>query len=304
MTGKRIVIGGATGLLGTLLTEALEQRGDTVVPLVRQGTMKEGSVAYPDSIVWGPRTGSLDPGAIEDAHAVVVLNGVGIGDKRWTEERKQAIRSSRVEPVGTAARAVATLGKGAPALIAASAIGIYGDRGDEVLTERSSHGDDFLAEICSAWEAAAEPAIRAGVRVVNVRTGIGLRGVLGPMVPLFKLGIGGRIGDGTQWWSWVAEADIVGGYLAAIDSDLSGPVNVVSPNPVTNGEFTKALGAALHRPTVLPVPKFGLKLRLGSELAETVGYGSQRVAPEVLEKSGFEFVYPNLDEALAATLRS
>ena len=302
MTGKRIVIGGATGLIGTMLTEALEQRGDTVVPLVRRATRSEDSVAHPDAIVWGPRTGSLDPGAIEDAHAVVVLNGVGIGDKRWTDERKEVIRSSRVDPVGTAARALAALGKSAPALVAASAIGIYGDRGDEILTERSSHGDDFLADVCSAWEAAAEPAIRADVRVVNVRTGIGLIGVLGPMAPLFKLGIGGRIGDGKQWWSWVAEADIVGAYVAAIDTDLSGPVNVVSPNPVTNGEFTKALGAALHRPTVLPVPKFGLKLRLGSELAETVGYGSQRVAPTVLEKSGFEFAYPELEEALMVTL--
>jgi uncharacterized protein len=305
VTGKRIIIGGASGMLGKALTAALEDRGDTVVPLVRQATLAESGQAAADSIVWGPRTGSLDAEKVRGAAAVVVLNGVGIGDKRWNEERKQAIKSSRVDAVGTAARTLATLGPDGPALVAASAIGIYGDRGDEILDETSSPGDDFLAGVCTAWEAAAQPARDAGVRVANMRTGIVVAkggGALAPMVPLFKLGIGGRIGDGSQWWSWVSEADTIGGYLAAIDGVVTGPVNLVAPNPVTNPEFTKALGSVLHRPTFIPVPKLGLKIRLGSELAEAIGYGSQRVKPVVLDAAGYEFVYPDLEGALEVAL--
>lgn len=305
MSGKRIVIGGSTGLLGRALTSALQARGDTVVSLVRQVTVDADTVVHPDSIVWGPRTGSLDPEALRGAGAVVILNGVGIGDKRWNDERKRLLVSSRVDSVGTAAKALAVLGPDAPPLVAASAIGIYGDRGDELLDEESAHGDDFLAALCTKWEAAAEPAVEAGVRVAKMRTGIVVAkggGALAPMLPLFKLGIGGRIGDGKQWWSWVSEEDTVAAYLAAIDGDVSGPINVVSPNPVTNGEFTKALGSVLNRPTFMPVPKIGLNIRLGSELAEAIGYASQRVKPAVLERSGFEFVHPDLDEALRAAV--
>jgi uncharacterized protein (TIGR01777 family) len=235
----------------------------------------------------------------------VVLNGVGIGDKRWNEERKRLIKASRVDSVGTAAMAIATLGGDAPALIAASAIGIYGDRGDESLTEESAPGDDFLAEVCTAWETAAGPAVEAGVRVANMRTGIVLAaggGALAPMLPRFKLGIGGRIGDGSQWWSWISEDDAVAGYIAAIDGAVSGPVNLVAPNPVTNAVFTKALGTALHRPTVLPVPRIGLTIRLGSELAEAIAYASQRVVPAVLEEAGFRFSHQHLEDALAVVV--
>lgn len=299
---KHIVIGGASGLIGSALVAALEQRGDRVTRLVRRSTGENPTGA---ERVWGPRSGTLDAQVVSDADAVVVLNGVSIAGERWSDERKDLIVRSRTDSVGTAAKALASLGSEAPALIAASAIGIYGDRGDEILTEQSSHGDDFLADVCEQWEAAARPAKDAGVRVVHVRTGIvvsGEGGALDPMLPLFKLGIGGRIGDGSQWWSWVSEADTVGAYLHAIDSEIEGPMNAVSPNPVTNAEFTKALGNALNRPTFLPVPRIGLNIRLGSELAEAIGYASQRVEPAVLAAAGYEFEHPDLDEALAAVL--
>jgi hypothetical protein len=248
--------------------------------------------------------GSIDAGILRGADAFVVLSGVPIA-QRWNEKRKRAIKASRVDAVSTAAKAAATLGPDAPALIAASAIGIYGDRGDEVLDEQSTLGDDFLAEVCRAWEAAAQPAVDAGVRVANMRTGIVLSeegGALAPMMPLFKLGIGGKIGDGSQWWSWISEADAVGGYLAAIDGDVSGPVNLVGPNPVTNAEFTRALGTALNRPTFMPVPKFALKARLGAELAEAIGYASQRVQPAALRDAGYSFVHSDVKTALEAAV--
>ena len=305
MSGKRIIVGGASGLIGRALTKALDARGDKVIRLVRQAPTEASGQDHPEFIVWGPRTGSLDPEALRGATAVVVLNGVGVGDKKWTDDRKEAIKTSRTDSVGTAARALATLGSEAPALVTASAIGIYGDRGDDVLDEKSPPGDDFLAEVCVAWEAASLPAVQAGVRVANMRTGIVVArggGALAPMLPLFKLGVGGRIGTGSQWWSWVSEADVVGGYLAAIDGVVSGPVNLVAPNPVRNSEFAKTLGSVLHRPSFMPAPKLGLKIRLGSELAEAIGYASQRVQPAVLGKAGYEFVHPHLETALAVAV--
>ncbi len=288
-------------MLGKALTKALEDRGDTVIRLVRQVSSSTDSGVDAGAIVWGPRSASLDPETLRGADAVVVLNGVGIGDKRWNDDRKAAIQASRVDSVGTVAKALVALGPDAPALVAASAIGIYGDRGDELLDETSSHGTDFLADVCVAWERAALPAVDAGIRVANMRTGIVIApggGALAPMIPLFKLGIGGRIGSGSQWWSWISQVDTMAGYLWAIDSDVAGPVNLVAPNPVTNSEFTKALGSALHRPTIMPVPKLGMQVRLGSELAQAIGYASTRVDPAVLRANGFEFVYPELKEAL------
>ncbi len=301
---KRIIVGGASGLLGAALASTLRERGDTVIPLVRPGSRADAA-GPGESLAWDPGSGTLDPESMRGADAVVVLNGVGIGDKRWNEERKRLIKASRVDSVATAAGAIATLGDDAPALIAASAIGIYGDRGDELLTEESAAGDDFLAEVCTAWEAAARPAVEAGVRVANMRTGIVLAaggGALAPMLPLFKLGIGGRIGDGSQWWSWISEDDAAAGYVAAIDGAVSGPVNLVAPNPVTNAVFAKALGAALHRPAILPVPRIGLTIRLGTELAEAIAYASQRVVPTVLEEAGFRFSHRHLDDALAVVV--
>ena len=302
MTQKRIVIAGGSGLIGSALAEALRARGDTVVSLVRSAP-ETGKQA--DTFVWGPRTGGLDPAALEGADAVVVLSGVPIAGKRWTEERKALILSSRTDSVGTVARTMAAMDNPPPVLLASSAIGFYGERGDDVLTEDEPSGVGFFADVCSAWEGAARPAKAAGVRVVNMRTGIvmsGNGGALDPMLPLFKLGIGGRIGNGKQWWSWVSEEDCVRAFLHCIGEDIRGPVNVVSPNPVTNAQFTKALGKAVHRPTLLPTPKFGLTLRLGSELAEAVGYVSHRVEPAVLKKSGFTFTHETIDTALKAAL--
>ena len=300
--GRRIVVGGASGLIGEGLCAALVERGDFVVRLVR-GEAVDGES---DGVrAWDPETGVLNASALEGADAVVVLNGVPIGDKRWTEERKQLILTSRTDAVGTVARTVAAMDNPPPVLVSSSAIGIYGDRGDEVLDESSSPGEGFFADVCTAWEQAASPAVDAGVRVVNARTGIVLSargGALKPMVPPFRFGLGGRIGDGRQWWSWISDDDCIAALLYCLDTEIRGPVNVVAPNPVTNAEFTKALGDALHRPTILPVPKLALKIRLGGELAEAIGYVSHRVQPRALLDSGFEFRFETVDEALSAAL--
>lgn len=302
MTTKRIVVAGASGLIGSGLVISLRERGDTVVTLVR--SMPEGGLP-PDTQVWGPRTGSLEPSVLDGANAVVVLNGVPIGEKRWNEERKTLLLSSRVEPVGTVARVMAKMDNPPPVLVTASAMGFYGDRGDDILDESEPVGDGFFAELCAAWEGASRPAKAAGIRVVNMRTSLvlsGRGGALAPMTPLFKLGIGGRIGDGKQWWSWILDEDCIRAFLHVIDNEVSGPVNVASPNPVTNAGFTKALGSALHRPTFLPTPRIGLNIRLGSELAEAIGYVSHRLDPAALQASGFTYTHSTIDTALEAAL--
>lgn len=300
---RRIVIAGASGLIGTAVAEALEARGDTVIRLVREASSsRDGS-----DIAWDPKTGILDPDALRGADAVIVLNGVPIGEKRWNDERKALILSSRIDAVGTVAHLMATMDSPPPALVSASAMGIYGDRGDDILNESEPPGEGYFAEVCAAWEQAAEPARQAGIRVVTSRTGLVLSargGALAPMRPLFKLGLGGRIGDGKQWWSWISEVDVVRAFLHCIDTEVRGPVNVASPHPVTNAEFTKALGKALHRPTILPTPRLGLNIRLGAELAEAVGYVSHRLQPAALLASGFTFTHQTIEEALAAVYGS
>lgn len=325
MSGMRIVVGGASGLIGSALCSSLVARGDDVLKLVRytpdrsgkdtafwwdphtgrmiRGAPGEGGsdVSYP----WNPREGLLNPAALKGADAVVVLNGVPIADKRWSEERKALILSSRTDAVGSVARTMAAMDDPPPILVTASAIGFYGDRGDDILDESTDVGVGFFADVCDAWEKAARPATDAGVRVVRARTGIvlsGRGGALKPMVPLFKLGIGGRIGDGKQWWSWVSDDDCIAAFEHCIDTDISGPVNIVAPNPVTNAEFTKALGEVLNRPTFLPTPKLALRAKLGGELAEAVGYVSHRVQPTALVDSGFEFQHETVDDALSAAL--
>lgn len=300
MSAKRVVVAGASGLIGTGLVMALRERGDTVITLVRS-TPRGG--LPPDAAVWGPRTGSLDPSLLEGADAVVVLSGVPVGEKRWNEKRKELLVSSRVQPVGTVARVIAKMEDPPPVLVTASAMGFYGDRGDDILDESEPVGEGFFAELCAAWEGAARPAEMAGVRVVNMRTSLvlsGRGGALAPMRPLFKLGIGGRIGDGKQWWSWISDEDCIRAFLHVIDNEVSGPVNNASPNPVTNAEFTKALGSVLHRPTFLPTPRLGLNLRLGRELAQAIGYVSHRLDPAALRTSGFTYQHPTLDTALEA----
>ena len=293
---KRIVVTGATGLIGRALVGALQMRGDDVVVLPRGS----GRESVP---TWDPVNGVLDADIFVGADAVVSLNGAGIGDKRWTAQRKAILRSSRIRSVRLVADKMAKMENPPGTLIAGSATGYYGDAGDRLVDEGSPPGDDFLAKLCGDWEAAADPGMESGIRVVHARTGIVLSsdgGALTPLLPIFKAGLGGPIAGGTQWWSWITLADEVAALLFLIDGDISGPVNLVSPNPVRQKEFAKALGAALGRPAIVPAPKFAVQARLGRELAEAIGYASQRVAPAVLTEAGFRFAFPQLDDALAA----
>ena len=294
----KVAITGSSGLIGTALTGALEGAGHTVVPVVR-------GEAGPGEISWQPSEGTIDAAAFEGVDAVVHLAGAGIGDKRWTEERKQVIRDSRTEGTSLLATTLAGLGRKPRVLLSASGVDYYGDRGDEVLTEESSAGDTVLAGVCIDWEGAAQPAVDAGIRTCFLRSGVVLTpdgGALERTLPAFKLGIGGRLGSGDQWWSWISIDDEIGAILHLLDSDVEGPVNLTAPNPVTNREFTKALGKELRRPTVFPIPSFGPKLLFGSELVETLLYESKRVLPAVLERSGYRFRHRTIDEAFAAVL--
>jgi uncharacterized protein (TIGR01777 family) len=298
--GKKIVVTGGTGLIGTPLVASLRARGDEVLVIGR-------SPSDAVDATWDPDAGVLDPGLLEGADAVVNLNGVGIGDKRWTKARKELILSSRVNPTGLLARTIAGMASPPPVFVSGSAIGYYGDTGDTLVDETALPGTDFQAGVCVAWEEAAIPAAEAGIRVAHPRTGIVLdegSPAFERMVPLFKAGVGGRLGDGRQWWSWITLRDEVRAIEHLIDGDLSGPVNLVAPNPVTNEEFTKAMGAELHRPTAIPVPKFALDIRLGKELAESLGYGSVRVASAKLDGSGFLFTSETIDVALAEVFAS
>ncbi len=301
MSPKRIVVAGGTGLIGSALVETLRARGDEVVVLHR-GAPQEGEAT------WDPSTGELDAGILSGADAVVVLNGAGIGDARWNDERRALLRSSRIDPVGLTAETMAAMLRPPGTLVTASATGYYGDTGDEVADETSPPGDDFLAQLCVDWEAAADPARRAGVRVVHARTGIvlsGKGGALAPLLPIFKAGLGGPIAGGRQWWSWITLRDEVAALCALIDDEtFEGPVNLVSPNPVRQKEFARALGEVLHRPAVVPAPKFAVDLRLGKDLAAAIGYASQRVAPAVLTRAGFPFADTDLLPALEWALGS
>lgn len=295
MTEKKIVVTGGTGFLGSAVVDSLRRRGDDVVVVGR------GAGAGADAI-WDPAAGMLDPSLLEGADVVVNLNGAGIGDKRWTDARKQVILESRTMPTALLASTMAAMDNPPPVFVSGSAMGYYGATDDVPVDESGAQGHGFLADVCAAWEAAADPARDAGVRVIHPRTGIVLdrkSDALRPLIPLFKLGVGGPIGGGGQWWSWITLADTVAAFEHCIDSELAGPVNLVAPNPVTNREFAKALGAQLRRPSFFPAPKFAVDIRLGKELASTMAYGSLRVLPTVLEADGFSFSAPTIEEALA-----
>ncbi len=297
----QIAITGASGLIGTALGAALRADGHTVRPLVRGGGRGgEGAVA------WDPAAGTIDAAGLEGVDAVVNLAGAGIGDKRWSEDRKREIRASRTRGTDLLARTLAGLDRPPAVLLSASAIGYYGDRGDEVVTEHSAPGDDFLADLVQAWEAAAAPATEAGIRTVFLRTGIVLArhgGVLPRLALPFKLFVGGRLGSGRQWVSWVALDDEVGAVRFLLDrDDIAGPVNLVAPEPVTNAELAKALGAALHRPAAVPVPAFGPRLVLGREMADELLFASQRVRPGVLIDAGYPYRHTAIAGALEAVL--
>jgi uncharacterized protein (TIGR01777 family) len=297
-----VVISGAGGLIGSALSASLRSDGHQVLRL-RRGGITEG-----DDIGWDPEAGRIDAPALEGIDAVVHLAGEGIGEKRWTDEQKARIRDSRIRGTAVLAAAIASREEKPKVFVSGSAVGYYGaQRGDEVLTEESPSGHDFIADVASAWEAETQPAVDAGVRTVKIRSGIVLAkhgGVLQQMLTPFKLGIGGKQGTGKQWMSWIALDDEIAAIRAAIDDErLDGPLNLTAPNPVTNQEFAQTLGRVLHRPTVLPTPLLPLKLRYGSELVETLLLGSQRALPKRLEAGGFAFKYPVLEPALDAMLR-
>lgn len=297
-----VAITGASGLIGRALSASLRADGHRVLRFQR------GGVTADDTIGWDPDAGRIDAPALEGLDAVVHLAGEGIAEHRWTDEQKRRMRDSRVRGTAVLAAAVASRERKPRAFVSASAMGYYGDRGDEILTEESAPGTDFLAGVCVAWEAEAAPAIAAGVRTVFTRSGIVLDahgGALKQMLTPFKLGLGGRQGSGKQWMSWIALADEVGAMRFAIENDaLRGPANLVAPNPVRNAEFAHTLGRALNRPTILPTPLLPLKLRYGAELVDTLLMVSQRVAPNALQAAGYRFGYETLEAALRAIVRT
>jgi uncharacterized protein (TIGR01777 family) len=296
-----VAVTGSTGLIGTALVDALTGAGHRVLRVVRRPPPSPAS----DAVVWDPKAGTIDAAGLEDVDAVVHLAGAGIGDKRWNEAYKRELLDSRVQGTGLLARTLAGLTRRPGVLVSASAVGWYGDRGDEVLDETSAPGTGFLAMVCQQWEAAAEPARAVGIRVAHPRSGVVLSprgGALKKELPLFKFGLGGRFGTGRQWQSWITLDDEVRGLVHLLTADVDGPVNLTAPTPVTNAEMTATLGRVLHRPTVLPVPSFGPKLLLGPELAAVLLYEGQRVLPRALEASGFQFAHPELEEALRSLL--
>jgi len=264
------------------------------------------SQASGDAIHWDPDRGEIDAAGLEGVGAVVHLAGEGIGNRRWNDDHKARVKESRTRGTGLLAETLAKLNKGPQVLVSGSAVGYYGDRGDEVLTESSRPGSDFLAGVCIAWEDATAQAKEAGIRVAHIRTGIvlsGRGGVLPKMLTPFKFGAGGKLGSGRQWMSWIGLEDEVGAIVHLLgDETLSGPFNLTAPNPVTNAEMTKAIGAVLHRPTLLPAPAFALKAALGAEMAEELLLVSQRALPTRLLDSGFTFRHPEIGEALRVAL--
>jgi len=297
-----IALTGSSGLIGTALTRQLEAQGHRVIRVVRSASNKSGGG---DQITWDINAGTIDVGGLEGIDGVVHLAGEGIAEKRWSDEQKAKILDSRTKGTSLLSEALAALNRPPKRFLSGSAIGFYGDRGAEVLTETSASGDDFLAEVCRKWEAATEAAEAAGIQVAHLRTGIVLStdgGALDKQLPLFKLGLGGRIGDGTQYLSWISIDDQVAAIIHLLTSTLTGPVNLTGPNPVTNAEFTKALGEAANRPTILPIPSFGPRLLLGKELAEALLHTSARVEPAALMGDGFVHSSSTIDEALSTIL--
>ena len=296
----RIVVSGASGLIGSALVPALESAGHDVLRLVRRPATRAGEVS------WDPGNAKVEAAKLAGVEAAVNLSGATIG-RRWTAERKCEILASRVDSTMLLATTLASLEPRPRALLCAGGVGIYGyDRGDEILTEESEPGTGFLAEVGRAWEAAAEPAQAAGIRVANFRQGLVLSangGVLGQMRTPFKLGVGGRVGSGRQWWPWITIDDLVAGYRFVLESDLDGPLNLTSPNPVPSAQFTRAFGKALGRPTIVPAPAFGLRLLYG-EMAEEALLGGQRALPARLLERGFSFSYDEIEPALRHELQS
>lgn len=297
-----VLVTGASGFIGSALVPSLVSAGHRPIVAVRGRKVPAGV----DGIAWDPDAGTMDAQALEGIAGIVHLAGAGIADRRWTDARKQLILESRTKGTRLLVSTLTGLDRRPAVLVSGSAVGYYGDRGDEVLTEESRPGTDFPAPVCQQWEAAATPAREAGIRVVTIRTGVVLGsqgGMLARVALPFRLGLGGRIGTGRQYISWIALEDQVAAVLHALQTDaLRGAANLTAPNPVTNAELTSTLGRVLHRPTLLPTPVPPLRALYGSELVESLLLGGQRVLPKALEASGYVFAHPTLEDTLRAAL--
>jgi uncharacterized protein (TIGR01777 family) len=289
----RIAVTGSTGMIGTALVGQLKAEGHTVLRLVRR---KPNSA---EEVQWDPAAGTIDLAALEGVDAVIHLAGAGVGDKRWTPKYRATILNSRLLGTTTIANAVTALKP--KVFISASAIGFYGETGNRAVVETDRGGEEFLSAVCREWEAAADLA--TGVRTVKIRTGLVLDptgGALGRLLPFFRLGIGGKLGSGKQWWSWITLHDEIKAIIHCLNTDISGPVNLTSPNPVTNQEFTGTLARALHRPALFPVPGIALKILVGGFASDILG--SAKVLPKALQDSSFVWDYPHLTTALEALI--
>ena len=286
---QRIAVTGASGLIGTALVGYLKSQGHTVQRLVRRAAVSS------EEITWDPVAGTVDMDALAGVDAVIHLAGAGVSDKRWTKKYKSEILNSRLLGTTTIAKAVAIVKP--QVFISASAIGWYGESGNRAVVESDRVGDDFLAAVCREWESAADLA--GDVRTVKLRTGLVLDptgGALGKMLPIFRFGLGGKLSNGKQWWSWITLHDQIRAIAFLLENKVSGPVNLTSPNPVTNSEFTAGLARAMHRPALFPVPALALKIVLGGFSAEVLG--SKKVMPQALTEAGFTFDYPHISSAL------
>jgi uncharacterized protein len=302
----RILVSGSTGFLGTAIVNSLEKQNHEVTRIVRPGTVRNSAGAdRAQAVNWDPVAGQFDAAAAEAADALIHLAGASIADGRWSESRKKILHTSRIDATRHLIGALGKLQRPPRIIVAASAVGYYGNRGDEILTEESAPGKDFLAETCRDWEAETARGAEFGARVVSLRFGIILAahgGALEKMALPFKLGAGGRLGDGRQWMSWLTLAEVVNiVQFALANSQLAGAVNAITPNPVRNSEFTAALAKTLHRPALFPAPAFALRLALG-EMADGLLLASQRVIPSRLSNSGYRFQQEDLAEALADVL--
>jgi uncharacterized protein (TIGR01777 family) len=296
----KILITGSTGLVGSRLARSLKSKGHEIVRLVRSTPKDSATEVY-----WNPEQGTLNATELEGLDAVVHLAGESIAEGRWSDEKKTKIRQSRIKGTTLLSESLAKLKQKPEVLVSASAVGFYGSRGDENLDEQSASGSDFLAEVCREWELATQPAAQAGIRVVHLRFGVILSrdgGALPKMLFPFRMGVGGKLGSGQQYMSWIAIDDAVGAIEHALTNNtLRGPVNVVAPSAVTNHDFTKTLGHVLSRPTIFPVPAFAARLVFG-EMADATLLSSQRVEPARLKASGYTFKYPELEGALKHVL--
>jgi uncharacterized protein len=293
----KIAVTGTTGFIGSALVPALRLDGHEVVRLVRR------SATAPDEVAWDPRVGAVDLDLLAGVDGLVHLAGAGVGDHRWTDAYKAEILESRVQGTRTIAHLAAVLKPRPRVLVSASAIGFYGDTGDRAVDESSPRGDGFLADVVEAWEASADEARAAGVRVVHPRSGLVMArggGAFGRLLPIVRLGLGGRLGSGQQYWSFVSLVDEVRALAFLLSSDLAGPVNLTAPTPVTNADLTRELGRQLHRPTLFAVPSVAVKLALGEFSTEVLS--SSRVLPRALESAGFAFNHPTVEQAVATLL--